>query len=60
MGKTKKKQADRLKNLSMYPLKMEDALKAFMEVNPDEVEKQLEDEGIVRGNKAKRKTKKKN
>ena len=40
-----------LKNLSMHPLTMEDALKAFMQVDPKKVDERLEKDGITSGRK---------
>jgi len=42
-----------LKPLSMNPLSMDEALKAFMEVDPQKVDERLEKEGIGKAPKTK-------
>ena len=48
--KSKNKSKHQLKPLSMYPLTPEEAIKAFMEVDPKKVEKKLIEQGIKKKN----------
>jgi hypothetical protein len=45
MAKNPKPVKHRLKRLSLYPLKPEEALEAFMKVNPERVEAKLKRAG---------------
>lgn len=42
----------RLENLSFYPMTMDEALTAFMKVDPKKVDARLERDGITSGRKA--------
>ena len=44
--KQAKKKHPRLKRLSVYPLTMEQAITAFMKVDPVRVDKKMEQQGI--------------
>ena len=57
MKKPQKTKPERLGKLSLYPLTTEEALRAFLQTDPEPVRKRLEEQGIVeemKGKKAKK------
>lgn len=59
MKKAKKQQSERLGKLSLYPLTLEESLRAFLQTDPEAVRKRLEAKGIVEEKATKKGTKKK-
>lgn len=61
MKKAKKQPSERLGKLSLYPLTLEESLRAFLQTDPEAVRRRLEAKGIVEekiADKRKSKTKK--
>lgn len=54
MKKPKKQKPERLGKLSLYPLTLEESLRAFLQTDPEPVRKRLEEKGIVEERKGKR------
>lgn len=58
MKKSKKEKPERLTKLSLYPLTTEEALRAFLQTDPEPVRKRLVEKGIVDERKGKRRKEK--
>lgn len=59
MKKPKKAKPERLGKLSLHPLTTEEALRAFLQTDPEPVRKRLEEKGIVEEKKRKKEKKEK-